>query len=139
MFACTSKLPIYNTNICSAMITCHYILLCLPVVMMLIILNLEIIGLLNNIPGFFTHTDTVPALNWETLLMGTKVMGCLTDVQFIKSMPVVVVLTMYSMADRPASSDGFHDTCKTCSGKTRTLNGPTCRSECEGMQLILRK
>ena len=68
--------------------------------------------------------------------MGTEVMGCLTDVECINSLPVVVVLTMYSMANRPASSDGFHDTCKTCLGKTRTLNGPMCISECEGMQHI---
>ena len=54
-------------------------------------------------------------------------------------MPVVVVLTMYSMADRPASSDGFHDTCKTCFGKTRTLNDAIHRSDDEGTQLIYTK
>ena len=105
---------------------------------MLTILNLEITCLLNA-PGFFAHTDTVPALYWGSPLMGTEVMECLTDVESIKSLPVVVVLTMYSMANCPASSDGFHDTCKTCSGKTRTLNGPMHWSECEGMQRILRK
>ena len=76
---------------------------------MLTILKLEITGLLNA-PGFLAHTNTVPALYWGTLLMGTEVMGCLTDVEFINSMSVVVVLTMYSINDRPASSDGFHDT-----------------------------
>ncbi len=54
--------------------------------------------------------------------MGTEVMGCLMDVELANSMPVVVVLTRYSMADRPTSSDGCHDNCKTCSGRTRTLN-----------------
>ena len=51
--------------------------------------------------------------------MGTKVMGCLTDVAFIKSMPALVILTMYSMADWPASSDGFHVAFTICSGSTR--------------------
>ena len=91
----------------------------LPFVTMLTILNLKTTDLLNA-PGFFAHTDTVPALYWGRSLMGTEVMGCLTDVEFIKSMPLVVVLTMYSMADRPASSDGFHNTFKMCSGSTRT-------------------
>ena len=68
--------------------------------------------------------------------MGTEVMGCLTDVECIKSLPVVVVLTMYSIANRSASSDGFHNTCKTCLGRTRTLNGPMHRSEYEGTQFI---
>ena len=45
--------------------------------------------------------------------MGTEVTGFLTDVKLANSMPFMVVLTMYSMADRPASSGGFHDTCKT--------------------------
>ena len=71
--------------------------------------------------------------------MGTEVIGCLTDVELAKSMPVVVVLTVYSINDRPASSDGFHDTCKTSSGRTRTLNDPMHRSENEGMQLIYTK
>ena len=84
-------------------------------------------------PGFFTHTDTVPKLYWGSPLEGTKVMGCLTDVELAKSMPVAVVLTMYSMADRPASSDGFHDTCKTCLGRTRTLNDPIGRNMREHM------
>ena len=70
--------------------------------------------------------------------MGTEVMGCLTDVELAKSMPVVV-LTTYSMADRPASSGGFHDTCKTCLGRTRTLNDPMHWSEDEGPQLIYTK
>ena len=65
--------------------------------------------------------------------MGTEVTGCLMDVELAKSMPVVVVLTMYSIANRSASSDGFHDTCKTCLGRTRTLNGPMHRSGDEGM------
>ena len=68
--------------------------------------------------------------------MGTEVVGCLTDVELAKSMLVAVVLTMYSMADRPASSGGFHDTCKTCAGRTRTLNDPMHWSECEGTQFI---
>ena len=105
---------------------------------MLTILNLEITGLLKA-PEFFAHTDTVPELYWGSPLMGTEVMGCLTDVEFIKSMPVMVVLTMYSTADRPASSDGFHNTCKTCSGKTRTLNDPMHRSGDEETQLIFTK
>ena len=71
--------------------------------------------------------------------MGTEVMGCLTDVEVAKSMPVAVVLTMYSMADRPASSDGFHDTCKTCAGRTRTLNDPMHRTEYEETLLIYNK
>ena len=70
--------------------------------------------------------------------MGIEVMGCLTNVELASSMPVVV-LTTYSMADRPASSDGFHDTCKTCAGRTRTLNDPMHRSEYEGTQLIYTK
>ena len=82
MCACTSRLPIYYTNAYSAMITCYYILLCLPFVKMLTILNLEITGLLIA-PGFFAHTDTVPELYWGSPLMGTEVMGCLTDVEFI--------------------------------------------------------
>ena len=45
--------------------------------------------------------------------MGTEVMGCLMDIELANSMPFMVVLTMYSTADRPASSGGFHDTCKT--------------------------
>ena len=79
---------------------------------MLTILNLKTTGLLKA-PGFFAHTDTVPELYWGSPLMGTEVMGCLTDVELANSMPFMVVLTMYSMADRPASSGGFHDTCKT--------------------------
>ena len=71
--------------------------------------------------------------------MGTEVTGCLTDVKLANSMPFMVVLTMYSMADRPASSDGFHDTCKTCAGKTRTVNDPMHWSENEGTQLIYTK
>ena len=71
--------------------------------------------------------------------MGTEVMGCLMDVELASSMPVVVVLTMYSMADRPASSGGFHDTCKTCAGRIRTLNDPMNRSEYEVTQLIYTK
>ena len=70
--------------------------------------------------------------------MGTEVMGCLMDVELASSMPVVV-LTMYSMADRPASSGGFHDTCKICAGRTRTLNDPMHRSEDEETQLIYTK
>ena len=49
---------------------------------MLIILNLEIKGLLKA-PGFFAHTDTVPELYWGSPLMGTEVMGCLTEAEFI--------------------------------------------------------
>ena len=105
---------------------------------MLTILNLEITGLLKA-PGFFAQTDTVPALYCGSPLMGTEVMGCLTDVELIQSMPVVVILTMYSMADRPASSDGFHDICKTCAGRTRTLTDPMHRSEFEGTQFIYTK
>ena len=71
--------------------------------------------------------------------MGNEVMGCLMDVELASSMPVVVVLTTYSMVDRPASSDGFHDTCKTCAGRTTTLNDPMHRSEYEGTQLIYTK
>ena len=71
--------------------------------------------------------------------MGTEVMGCLMDVELANSMPVVVVLTMYSMADRPASTDGFHDTCETCLGRTRTLNDPMHRTEDEETQLIYTK
>ena len=41
---------------------------------------------------------------------------------------------MYSMADCQASSDGFHNTCKTCAGRTSTLNDPMHWSEDEGMQ-----
>ena len=104
---------------------------------MLTILNLKMTGLLSA-PGFFAHTDTVPELYWGSPLMGTEVMGCLTDVELAKSMPIVVVLTMYSMADRPASSDGFHNTFKICSGSTRT-NEPMHRSEYEEMQLIYTK
>ena len=95
---------------------------------MLTILNFNMTGLLIA-PGFFAHTDTVPELYWGSLLMGAEVIGCLTDVEFAKSMSVVVILTMYSMADRPASSDGFHDTCKTCLGRTTTLNDPLHWSE----------
>ena len=105
---------------------------------MLTILNLETTGLLSA-PGFFAHTDTVPELYWESPLMGTEVMGCLTDVELASSMPVVLVLTMYSMADCPASSGGFHDNCKTCAGRTTTLNDPMHRTECEGTQLIYTK
>ena len=71
--------------------------------------------------------------------MGTEVMGCLTDVELAKSLPVAVVLTMYSINDRVASSDGFHDTCKTCLGSTRTVNDPMHWSEDEGTQLIYTK
>ena len=110
----------------------------LPLVTMLTILNLEITGLLKA-PGFFAHTNNVPELYWGSPLMGTEVMGCLTDVELIKFMPVMVILTMYSMADRPAASDGFHDTCKTCAGRTRTLTDPMHRSEYEGTQLIYTK
>ena len=105
---------------------------------MLTILNLKTTGLLTA-PGFFAHTDTVPALYWGRPLMSTEVMGCLTDVELAKSMPVLVVLTMYSINDRPTSSDGFHDTCKTCAGRTRTLNDPMHRSGDEGTQLIYTK
>ena len=105
---------------------------------MLTILNLETTGLLSA-PGFFTHTDTVPELYWGSPLMGTEVMGCITDVELANSMPVVVVLTIYSMADRPASSGGFHDNCKTCTGRTRTLNDPMHRTEDKGTQLIYTK
>ena len=52
----------------------------LPFVTMLTILNLKTTGLLSA-PGFFTHTDTVPELYWGSPLMGTEVMGCLTDVE----------------------------------------------------------
>ena len=102
---------------------------------MLTILNLEITGLLKA-PGFFAHTDTVPALYCASPLMGTEVIGCLTDVELAKSMLVAVVLTIYAINDRPASSDGFHDTCKTCAGRTRALNDPMHWSEDEGMQHI---
>ena len=102
------------------------------------ILNLKTTSLLIA-PGFLAHTDTVPELYWGSPLIGTEVMGCLTDVELANSMPVVVVLTMYSMADRPASSDTFHDTCKTCLGRTRTLNDPMHRTEYEGTQLIYTK
>ena len=98
---------------------------------MLTILNFNMTGLLIA-PGFFAHTDTVPEQYWGSPLIGTEVIGCLTDVEFAKSMSVVVILTMYSITDRPASSDGFHDTCKTCSGRTMTLNDPMHRSEYEG-------
>ena len=57
---------------------------------MLTILNLNMTGSLKA-PGFFTHTDTVPELYWGSPLMGTEVMGYLTDVEFIYSMLVVVV------------------------------------------------
>ena len=79
---------------------------------MLTILNLETTSLLIA-PGFFAHTDTVPELYWGSPLMGTEVMGCLMDVELANSMPFMVVVAMYSMTDRPASSGGFHDTCKT--------------------------
>ena len=49
---------------------------------MLTILNPKTTILLNA-PGFFAHTDTVPALYWGSPLMGTEVMVCLTDVEFI--------------------------------------------------------
>ena len=52
----------------------------IPFVTMFIILNLKTTGLLKA-PGFFAHTDTVPALSWGSPLMGTEVMGCLTDVE----------------------------------------------------------
>ena len=78
----------------------------------------------------------MPELYWGSPLIGTEVMWCLTDVELIKFMSVVVILTMYSMVDRPASSDGFHDTCKTCLGRTRTLADPMHRSGDEGTQLI---
>ena len=68
--------------------------------------------------------------------MGTEVMGCLMDVKLIKSMPAVVTLTMYSMVDCRTSPGGFHDTCKTCAGRTRTLNDPMHRTEYEGTQRI---
>ena len=54
----------------------------LPFVTMLTILNLKTSGLLSA-PGFLAHTDTVPALYWGSPLMGTKVMECLTEVEFI--------------------------------------------------------
>ena len=105
---------------------------------MLTILNLNTTGLLIAL-GFFAQMDTVPALYWGSPLMGTEVMGCLTDVELAKSMSVVVILTMYSINDRAASSDGFHDTCKTCAGRTRTLNDPMHWSEYEGTQLNFTK
>ena len=71
--------------------------------------------------------------------MGTEVIGCLMDVELANSMPFMVVLAMYSMADCPASSDGFHDTCKTCAGRTRTLTDPMHWSENEGTQFIYSK
>ena len=103
----------------------------IPFVTMLTILNLKTTGLLNA-PAFFAHTDTVPELYWGSPLMGTEVMGCLTDVELAQSMSATVMLTMYSMANRPASSDGFQNTCKTCSGRTTTLNDPMHRSGDEG-------
>ena len=54
----------------------------LPFVTMLTILKLKMTGLLK-VPGFFAQTDTVPALYWGSPLMGTDVMGGLTDVEFI--------------------------------------------------------
>ena len=54
----------------------------LPFVTMLTILNLNMTGLLSA-PGFFADTDTVPELYWGSPLMGTVVMGCLTDVKLI--------------------------------------------------------
>ena len=92
---------------------------------MFTILNVEMTGLLSA-PGFFAHTDTVPALYWGSPVMDTVVIGCLSDVELRYSTPFTVVLTMYSIKDRPASSDGFHDTCKICFVRTRTLNDPTC-------------
>ena len=52
----------------------------IPFVTMFIILNPKTTGLLL-VPGFFAHTDTVPELYWGSPLMGTEVMGCLTDVE----------------------------------------------------------
>ena len=49
---------------------------------MFTILNFNLTGLLKA-PGFLAHTDTVPELYWGSPLMGTEVMGCLTDVEFI--------------------------------------------------------
>ena len=88
-------------------------------------LNVEMTGSLSA-PGFLAHTDTVPALYWGSPVMDTEVIGCLTDAELIYSTPFTVVLTMYSIKDRPASSADFHDTCKICFVRTRTLNDPTC-------------
>ena len=49
---------------------------------MLTILNLKTTGLLI-VPGFFAHTDTVPALYWGSPLMGNEMMGCLTDGEYL--------------------------------------------------------
>ena len=119
-------------------VTMTFTVAVIPFVTIFSILNLKTTGLLK-VPGFFTHTDTVPELYWGSPLMGTEVMGCLTDVKLAKFMPIAVVLTMYSINDRAASSDGFHDTCKSCAGKTRTLNDPMQWSEDEGTQLIYTK
>ena len=44
------------------------------------------------------------------------------EVELSYSMSVVVVLTVYSINDRSASSAGSHDTCRIWFGMTRILN-----------------